>query len=565
MMRRLSLAALGLCLLVPCVSAQGFDELLPDSTLFYMSIEDVARTKERYKASSLSALWNDPAIQAFLEVPSKSWAKMIESSKKHGVTLDDMADVLNGKFVFAIVAGDDAPMIFLADVKGNEGKLREILRLNRENAEENQHRVEEEDFRGISLTRISKTVGDEEQEVLSYFHDDGLLAVADRAEDLRALIARRGEAEGTLASKEHYREVRRRLGGRGDVFLFLDMQQVKKTLIERKTFDAKDIAIYDALGLGPVQSVAMSMALAEDGLRMQMQVSHTGKKEGFLKLFAAENRRREAPRWVPEDAVEVGVFAFNLAELWDEIVKVADKVSPGAGVMMAGALEMTKGATGVDIKTDLLGALGDEISYYIKLPDPAEAGAMFPMGAAGNVPIPRMVFSFQVKDMPRFEGALNKLLAAGGEVEEREYLGVKMRVFQLGLPIVPAFALLPGEFIFALQVDDLKEVISRHGKDVKGLVDSDMYERVLAGLPAERAWMSFTDVAKSLSGSMFWLGLASGMGNAKLPTEDVLKKYLDGSASVMVNEDNAIAFHWLVRLKPRAKGDGDDESDDDGR
>ena len=64
-MRALTIAtwlALAVLFCAPELQAEPFDRLLPDTTILYVSIENIARTKERFKESALQGLWDDPAV-----------------------------------------------------------------------------------------------------------------------------------------------------------------------------------------------------------------------------------------------------------------------------------------------------------------------------------------------------------------------------------------------------------------------------------------------------------------------------------------------------------------------
>jgi hypothetical protein len=127
---------------------------------------------------------------------------------------------------------------------------------------------------------------------------------------------------------------------------------------------------------------------------------------------------------------------------------------------------------------------------------------------------------------------------------------------------------LPDRFVFALHLDDVKAILNRYGKDVKGIADRPEFARATEGLPAQRTMIDYADQARaihqSLSGMADLLGGILGGGPAMLdkslvPGVEVFQKYLDASASAMASEERAIYYRARIGLKDVEEAEKTDE------
>lgn len=213
-----------------------------------------------------------------------------------------------------------------------------------------------------------------------------------------------------------------------------------------------------------------------------------------------------------------------------------------------------KEETGVDIAADLIATLGAELTYHTR--PPAE-GAMGPAAMLG-----RIALAFQVKDRERFEGALDKVIAAfAPDMAAQDYLGVKLRLIQTPVGVQPAMAVLPDRLVFAVEADDVKDVITRYGKEAKGFLDREDVAKAIAKLPPQRFAISVEDAPKSLSTSMSTLGTTMRMFGGRegaevaefvdfslFPPAEVLAKYMGISAAAVVNEEDGVSFVSMFNL-----------------
>lgn len=549
-----------LLLALSALAGDALDRLVPDTTVVYVSLENLARTRERFQESRLCALWQDPAMQAFAAKAVQKWGDWIRKSREEeGWSLADVFEVIDGRVAVAITSmergGDDAQGVLLAEVGKNGDKLRELIgRI--EAAQGDELRRTEEEFRGATIVSYKGAEAEGADEDC-WFLDGETFALASRPERLREVLARREAGEGgSLAEHEPYRRARARTGERTDFVLYVGCAAMFQAMRGEggPLQDDEDWNVFSALGLADMEAACMQLAFEREGLGARLFVSAPGEKQGVLKLFDAPNRALVPPGFVGEDVTQVGTMALDIPALWEEVRRAGTKIDPTFGASIDAAVEMAKGAVGIDLQKDLIGALGAEVTWYMR------AGGA---GAASGFPgIPPLVLAIEVADTPKLDGVLQSLLAqAQGMVRTEDYLGVKLHEVLLPFPVAPAFALLPGQLVFAVQAEDVKDAIRRHGKDVKGLRDSADFARALEGVPEGRIFLSFSRDAKATRDSAFLPALGRMPGTrglfdpALFPGEEVLGKYLDVSASAFVNAEDGILMVVSMRFKPAAEED----------
>ena len=559
-MRLMSCIALAAALLAPAAQAEPFDRMLPESTTVYLSIDNVKRTKERFNTSALKALWDDPAVQAFLEKPLKALEEELARIKKEeGISPLEILSLIDGQFCLVIPEIElrkdgeprDPDFFILIDVGENAGKVKELIAKIEAGAlqEKNLRRVEEE-FRGVKIVRYANPDAEEGGKRRgsgppTWFLDGKTLAISENADALKKLLARRGDTESpSLANNETYRRVRARMGEAPEVFAFLNMRSINKALAE---LQGEEPAMFRAiLGLDTIDALAAQATLGRGGFDFTVFVAMSGAKQGIMKIFDAKNSPLAPPKWVPADATDVMTMAIDFAELLAEARRVEQRL--GQAGTIDKFFEMARGS-GIDIEKDVLGALGKELTFFQTSPEKPQAAG----------PIPPVTIAIEVKDKPRLEAALDKvfLMAQGMlPVEEEMYMDTKIRKLNVVMFSV-GIALLQDQLLISSAPEQIKDVIRVYGKDAKGFVDSETYARGVAMLPQGRIIIGVQQFAKSLRNGIFGALLLSGGGGAVdanlFPKTEVFEKYLDVAASAMVNEEGGIYYIQRIGFKNDAE------------
>lgn len=576
------LAVIALILLAtPVVRAEEAARILPDSTIFYLSVDDVSATAGRFSTHPLKALWEEPDVKAFMEPLLAQFEGAMNEAKEKlaGASPTELLHLTKGQLAIAFTGvrsgtgGMRIGMVAVAEIGDDEEALRTwIAKMEAGLSVEENARRTEEDFRGTTIVTYLPLAkeGEEKEEVEvlpSWCVSDGLFVVSLDPELLREMLGRRAEEGDTgLSSTEDFRRIKERCGGTGDVFLYVNMasawQMLPMIMNASGAGEAADqvMKVVDALGLTGLRAFGAQESLTPEGLVQRGFFRMPGARTGLLRLFSAENGPVMPPRFVSPDSTTAMTMRLDLHGFWQEVRKIADSIEPGTSEQLDAGLAGLKEQLGVDIEKDLIGSLGDTMTFYTM------EGKPIP-GIEAPVPVKttRMVFALDVANVEKLTMALNTLLAKGKQsgmfaFEDQEYLGVPIHVMDMGMMspggMGMGFGIVGDQLVFATDADDLKAVIRVQGQeDAATLVSSDAFSRAMTGLPRLRTMVTFTDLKKTMeemSGSLQILGMMlpglSGVDFSKFPTQ-TLMKYFDVSGGVMVNEDDGLSSVSVSRMK----------------
>ena len=561
-MRLLLCMTLAAVLCAPAAHAEPFDKMVPDSTVFYASIENLNRSKERFKASALHGLWADAAVQAFLAKPLKKWdAEMTKMKAEAGFTVQDLMEIIHGQVAVVIPGieleedGDvkDPEPVVLIDVGRNTEKLMALIARVEKGpmAQKNLRRVEAE-FRGVKVIHYVDPDAEEGKSKndgpRAWYLDGSTFALAGKPAHLHAILARKGDAEApSLATSETYRKVRARMGESPDMVAYVGMKAVHKVLAEKR---GEDVAIARAvIGLDAIQGMGMHVKLGRAVLTMNMFVA-MGEKQGLMKIFDAKNSPLKPPKWVPADAADVTTMSLDMAALLAEARKVEARL--GANGTIDQAIESMKGV-GIDLEKDIIGALGKEITMFSKVGGGNAA-------APGALGLPPTGIAFALKDKARFSGAIDKLLAMIAQFrmpgQDENYMDRKIRKVSIFGQLEIALCVLDDQFIVSTQADLIKDVVRIYGKDQKGLVDGEEFDAAMKTIPQGRMLVGFQRFAKALrEGILMSLIQSEAAGDVDMnlfPKAEAFEKYLGSAASAMVSEEGGLFYTYVLGLKAQS-------------
>jgi len=552
------------------------EQMLPEDTLFILSVSNSTESLGRLKAHPLYALYMEPDFQKFIEKPLNQFKEMTATA---AVTPGEFLELIQGQMALAVTGLREVSKgtqyvgaVIILDVGSNEAKFREKVKIAEPEAFETEtHRRVEEDFRGVTIVTYLPREGDpkaEDQGVTSgpdcWFLSNGIFALASDPEVLKGLLVRRGDPEAKgLASSESYKAVVARMGGTGDLFAYVDAANLW-TLIEKAMPAAGGgglvdpsmaMAIMQQIGLREPKALAVSAELTDAGMDQKFYLLSPKPRTGIMKLFDGENSALMPPRFVPPDVSSAATMALDMQGLWKETRRIMDEIQPGLTETMDEQLAMLKEQMGIDIQADLIGSLGKSLTVYQFEPKPADPDAPFPM------PQQRVVIALEVTNGAKIQQVLDiamQMLAGltGMPAAGEEYMGVKITALDMGMQKA-AMAVAADHLIISLQMDDLKDLIRSLGKeDVKCLVDSEDFRTAMEGLARMRSMVSWADPRRSVDTmaaqiqtiGMFVPDINEWLDVSLFPAE-TMKKYLDVGGGVMVNEEDGVFILSRSRMK----------------
>lgn len=291
--------------------------------------------------------------------------------------------------------------------------------------------------------------------------------------------------------------------------------------------------IYDALGLGDLRSLNMSMQFDGDANILGTALQFT-KRSGLMNLVAYQNGKLPKADFIPENIGSASVGLFSFGAMYQEILTMAEKISPAMAPMIKQQLTAFEGQLGVSLEKDLFGNLNDNL---ISLQS-ASFG-----GEGEDLAQDDMVLMLGLKDKKGFEVAFDKVLAfvsgmTGFAFEPSEFLGHQMHSFEApgmgpgGAATKISYLMTDGYFLVSIgKGETLRKVLSNLKRPGKSLWDKPGVKQALPRLGENLVDISYADLGALASGAC-----------------DTLSQFITGEDSP-VDWDNApTAQEWQALL-----------------
>ncbi len=301
------------------------------------------------------------------------------------------------------------------------------------------------------------------------------------------------------------------------------------TLADRNFQDAGDFETWSkvkqALGLPGLKRVILTAGFETDGPGWVTQafVEAPAPRQGILSLLDQTPLGDAELGLIPRDAVMVAGARFDVEALYKTVRRIADTIEPQAGDQMDGAVDMASGMVGVDLRQDLIAALGDVWLAYV---DPAAAGPS----------IVGVVLVNPVRDAQRVTRSLDGLVAAGNAISDQQAQNdfgsepqVKMHrrevgevvLYTLGTPFVaPSFAVHNGKLLVGLYPQPVLQAattqVTAQTSILANPAFAKSYQQTLpAGTPEPQKlwWVDLPATsASSYQNTLMWNQMLKGFG-----------------------------------------------------
>jgi hypothetical protein len=540
-------AAVTLAVCGPAAATQSFDNLLPDDTVFVLSVRNMPELLTKVKETSGYKIFEKLNLLERLAPPDK----YAEIQQFYGTFIEPLGGICSGEVAVAATSlegfGDNKPPIaFLIDVSQGEAALDEflngtVLPLLAEKGIQ----AETQEIAGVKVTRINPAAGAEGPPIF-YAIKDGLLVAAFRDDVLDEILANTGPgvARAMLPSNTHYASARKVLG-QTDVMLYVNLAPILAKVRAEKEAEgnARDWAGLAMLGFDKLQNVAFGMSLGPDGGTSTVRLTTSGEPGGWLGTFVDVNQPFESLKYVPAEAgLYYAVNMGDLATVYTKLVEALESFGGEGGDFDAeefeGGVAKIEAVLGMKLDEDVLAGFGGEIALMAKVPE--------------AIGVPPAALLIEVKDEAKVEAFVARVIelitGLGGDqvrTTTSEYQGTQIVTVLLPAPVAPAVAIVGGEFlVVGTSTEAVKAVVDAKTGGVS-LASRPDYRASMAGLPTTGAAMMYVDI-KKIYEFVFPLVAAGvhGDGAASDLIRDLggLGEYLSGFAMVVSGDESGITY-----------------------
>lgn len=239
---------------------------------------------------------------------------------------------------------------------------------------------------------------------------------------------------------------------RPSMLMFFDAQKLLSTLQPIIT-DPMATKVMDALGITKVKSFAAVSGLDKVGMHNVSVLTTEGTPSGLLDLIPDKAISIADFKNVPANAVNATVSRFDLAYLYDRVLKGVEQIDPNVRAQIEQTVAGVEPQLGFSLKGDLLEGLGDTWTFYTSA---SEGGAMF---------VPGIVITASVRKQEGVAKALNVVVAAAKgalagagpqapfsiqDFSARNEKGYRIVFNNLPVPVQPTWVLTIDQLIIGL-------------------------------------------------------------------------------------------------------------------
>jgi hypothetical protein len=558
------------------------DKILPDSTLFFFKVKNVAELRESFNQADFGRLLADPAMKPIKDdVKAKMEKGSQEVKAKLGVTLDELLSLPQGAATVAVVGKPDpkSPVALLvsADAGKKAATMTDVMMKSTKQAEEANAKVGTESFKGLTLHIIQPPKdGDKPNPPLIWTNAGTVFHIATDLDALKDVISHADGRTDALASVDAFAKTQAKLGGAdAPISWFLDINKAIKLVVKLGAAaapggPAQNIeGMLGMTGLNGLKSAGGTFAFnsgAYDSVN-KVYFQAPAPTQGILKMFSMPQRSLRPEPWVPATVASYQTLSWDLDKAYDALNELVNQFQPGMLQLLQNQLVGPNGGEPLDLQKDIFGPLGDRltiISDYKKTAKDAKP-------AKADQPIEndqRLLFGVALEDTKKFQATLSKIIQiAGGAPAERDFQGTK--VYDFKLPEMPnanngqnnpfnggtASVAVAKDTVYVANDPAFLESVLRGGTS---LADSPNFQAVAKQIPAKSSTLTYAksdeqaratyDMIKSGQFEKQLKANPNGpdpsklFDKSKLPDFSVFAKYLSAGGGFGLMEDDGVTF-----------------------
>ncbi len=557
--------------LATAVRAADPEKTLPDSTLFFFKVKNVAELRESFKQTGFGQILVDPALKP---VKDDITAKLEDASKevkaKLGVTLGELVSLPQGAATVAVVAKSDpkVPVAILisADAGKNEAKMVDVMTKSTKQAEESNSKVGTESFKGLTLHIIQPPKdGDKPAPPLIWTNAGSVFHIATDLDALKDVISHADGRTDSLASVDAFVKTRSKLG-ETPVSWFFDISKAVKLMAKLGQAAQANAggggqnleAILQITGVNGLKAAAGSFAFNTGPYDSLSKVYFLAPAptQGILKLFMMPPTSLKPEPWVPANVASYYSLSWDLDGAYNALNDLVNQFQPGMLQVLQQQLVGPNGGEPLDLQKDIFGPLGNRLTIVTDFKKPIKEDSQ------------RYLLGIAITDVKKFQGSLNKIIEiAGGAPAKRDFQGTT--IYDFKLPEMPAnngaanplsggtvSLAIAKDTLFVASEPALLESTLRGGG--QSLADSPDFQAVLKQVPAKSSTLNYAkadeaarasydsiksgDFEKQMKAAPNAPDFGKIFDKSKLPDFSVFAKYLAPGGGFGLMENDGVTF-----------------------
>lgn len=553
---------------------------LPQGTVAFFTIRNVAEFKKRFGESMFGRMLHDPALQPFLnEVHGKLAEGIQHFESEAGFGVDELLSVPQGEVSVGVTLGPTAGqfgMIAFVDFSGKDESFQRVMgRMTRAMDEQGVKRVEEE-IEGTPAVLIQAPEAPQTVKVAPAYCIKGTtFVITSHVDTLRAVLSRwDGQHTETLGDNDVFRYISDRCQNAGTETAPLATWFIDPLTMVRGALSVDpNMAFQAAMAMGIVQQVGIDKLKGIGGTMDIGQgdfdsISHTfiymeASPRSVLNIAQFDEGALGPPRWISSNADSFSSTRWNIEKAYDTVESLVDMFrGPGSTAKALDEFSQNAELGRIHVKRDLIDQFTGTLQSFSDQVGEGESARQ------------RMLFSLELRNPNAMKGVLTRIAAIDGfPGTQREFQGETIYEFSVPagmLDNIPGLTRLQfgdapedgeatmglsvaeGRLLFAIDVTVLEQVIRGAG-DHEPLAESAVYKKVAERFPARAASISFSRDDQQVKSALEMLksgpvgqALANQMNIdidlTKLPDFDAIKKYTAPSGGYMEVDTNGLRW-----------------------
>ena len=518
--------------------------LLPESTLAFLDIPDISKSRTEFTKTEFYALWHEPEVQAFLAQPL---AALREVSQTAGAPKD--ADTIGGLVLGAmqgevflavthvtLFPGFNPGLVFGVDVRTK--RIETIAGLYKLEGELKRSypsgTYQTKEYLGIKYAVWEATPG----YPICHAFFNSMVVFTFGEDTMRDTIASwTGQVPRDfkrLADSAKFKNIQQHASNDHDFLAYFNVEEMLGLVGPLLALSPQTAGMYQKFSR--IQASAYSMTFRDRGIE---DVGFVAYSSGVPKPTPPTQRKTLA--LTTPDTLAYSVGSADLPAMYEEVMQSLSQSGNADLMLSVGQFQQALRSRGIRMSEDVLQKLGPEFALVANWP--------------ADTRVPKIAIVSEITDAEKLRPSLDSTMDALKEScvgtnndaqpwDETESAGQKLRSLHIGPQLfAPTYAVTDRFFILASSPDYARALLAQSKEPKPTLATSTVYQQSMKRLPENGSSYHYADLRglfTSAYGLMKTVLVQTGSNQFvdlnKLPQPETIGKHLFPLVSATVSE-----------------------------